>query len=432
MTLLVMRDCAFALLLGLAMASMPFVVLSDGPAPLLAVADDDDDDDRGNDDDDDDDDDGPRVVRRAEPLPDFVPDEVLLINPSEAALDRSRSLGFLPYATEVLASEQLTIVRLRLPPGLDAPAALALLRRETPDQISDLNHLYRLQQQAKPAATRDPYDCGTSRCYGQEMIGWSEALASCSSGVRVGILDTGIDTTHPALRGRNITAVSFVAPPARRAETQHGTGIAALLVGTGAGGGVPGLLPSAQVYAADVFHTAPDGRQGADAVTIARGLGWLGGQGVDVINVSLAGSENRLLTAAVDAVLARNIRVVAAAGNDGPSAPPRHPAALPGVLAVTAIDRRKRPYRRAAKGAHIAYAAPGVSIWTAQSRGRQGIATGTSYAAPFVTAVVALLRKDNRTARPEAEDLGAPGRDEVFGEGLVRAPQRCGREVSRN
>ena len=331
-----------------------------------------------------------------------------------------------------MKGEQFTVVRLRLPPGLDAPSALALLRRETPDQISDLNHLYRLQQQAKPASERNPYSCGTSRCYGQEMIGWPQALALCSAGVRVGILDTGIDTAHPALRGRNIISASFVAPPARRAETQHGTGVATLLVGTGAGGGVPGLLPSAQVYAADVFHTAADGSQSADAVTIARGLSWLAGQRVDVINISLAGSENRLLTSAVEAVLARGISVVAAAGNDGPAASPRHPGALPGVLAVTAIDRRKRPYRRAARGAHIAYAAPGVSIWTAQPRGRQGVATGTSYAAPFVTAVIALLKKDSRIANPETEDLGAPGRDEIFGQGLIRAPQHCGREVSRN
>ncbi len=405
------------------LAATPVVSLFDG-VPPAAWADDDDDDDG----EDDDDDDSP-IVRRAPALPDFVPGEVLLINPSEAALDRSRGLGFTAYATEVVADGQTTVVRLRPPAGLDAPAALALLRRETPDQLSDLNHLYRLQQAPAP---RDPYDCGTSRCYGQTLIGWSGALAACSAGLKIGVLDTGVETAHPSLRGQRITAASFVAPPARPSATQHGTGIVALLAANGKGG-VRGLLPQADILAADVFHTAADGSQSADAVTIARGLGWLTSQGVGVINISFAGPENGLVTAAVRSALARDIAIVAAAGNDGPDAPPRHPAAMPEVHAVTAIDPRRRAYRRAARGDHIDYAAPGVNVWTARARGRHGAASGTSYAAPFVSAVFSVLRGDHGAPqKPETLDLGAAGRDAVFGDGLVQAPARCRREVSRN
>jgi subtilisin family serine protease len=357
------------------------------------------------DDDDDDDDDG--RPRRAAPPPvirDHVPNEVLLINPSEVALERSRSLGFANYMTEMVAGETLTVVHLRLPPGLDAEAALALLRREVPDQISDLNHLYRPQRQQPPTEAPDPQVCRSPRCYGQKLIGWSAALAACGKGVKIGVVDTGVDAAHPSLRGRAITAVSFAAPPARASSASHGTEIVSLLAGNGEGG-FAGLLPDAEIAAADVFHRTPGGAMAADAVTIARGLGWLVDRGVSVINMSLAGPENRLVAQAVGYALQRQIAVVAAAGNDGPNAPPRHPAAVPGVVAVTAVDERRRIYRRAASGTHITFAAPGVNVWTAQPRGRYGPSTGTSYATPFVTAVLALAARESGTpGEPEAEE----------------------------
>jgi minor extracellular protease Epr len=165
-------------------------------------------------------------------------------------------------------------------------------------------------------------------------------------------------------------------------------------------------------------------------VMIARGMGWLVGRGVSVINMSFAGPENRLLAHAVGHALARQIAIVAAAGNDGPTAPPRYPAALPGVVAVTAVDERRRVYRRAASGQHIAFAAPGVNVWTAQARGRYGPSTGTSYATPFVTAVLAVSAREGRAEEPEAEDLGSDGPDAVFGRGLIRAPGGCAAAVT--
>lgn len=414
----------FAVLRALAL-TVAFLMLAPKPEGQFAaippaLADDDDGDN-----DDDDDDDGP-AQRRAPPLRDHFPNEVLLINPSPAALERTRSLGFSDYATEVIGDEGLTVVHLRLPAGLDARAALALLRREAPDAVSDLNHLYRLL--AAPGPLANPLNCSVTRCYGHRLIGWSKTLAACGKGLKIGILDTGVDVNHPSLRAGAVTSVSFVAPPARASSTQHGTAILSLLAGNDTEG-FAGLLPQAQFFAADVFHIGEDGNIAADAVAIARGLAWLAGRGVSVVNASLAGPENRLIERVVSAALARKIVVVAAAGNDGPNARPRYPAALPGVVAVTAVDARRRVYRRAASGPHIDYAAPGVNVWTAQPRGRYGPSTGTSYATPFATAVFALTGAQRE---PETEDLGGAGRDPVFGNGLIRAPSQCQTALSGN
>ncbi len=122
--------------------------------------------------------------------------------------------------------------------------------------------------------------------------------------------------------------------------------------------------------------------------------------------------------------------MIAASGNDntGRSA---LPAAAPEVIAVTAVDAELRPYRRANRGRHIEFAAPGVDLWTAKGGGG-GYVTGTSFAAPIVTALAARLGAGasigitglRARLAESAQDLGAPGRDTRTGWGLVRA-QGC-------
>ncbi len=121
--------------------------------------------------------------------------------------------------------------------------------------------------------------------------------------------------------------------------------------------------------------------------------------------------------------------IVASAGNDGPRAAPAFPAAYPESIAVTAVDTRRRLYTRASRGAHITLAAPGVGVF-APTEGQGGYHTGTSFAAPFVTASVAMLRASGTTDIPRALqrsaiDLGPKGRDPLYGWGLLKAPEQC-------
>ncbi|MEL7173696.1 MAG: S8 family serine peptidase, partial [Pseudomonadota bacterium] len=124
---------------------------------------------------------------------------------------------------------------------------------------------------------------------------------------------------------------------------------------------------------------------------------------------------------------------VAAAGNGGPRSAPAFPAAYPEVLAVAAVDRRLRPYRKGNRGSYIDLAAPGVDVLSAGGSATRTW-SGTSFAVPYVAAALlrarALTKGDaaaaKRLLKEGARDLGAPGRDEVFGHGLVQSPgDRC-------
>lgn len=153
-----------------------------------------------------------------------------------------------------------------------------------------------------------------------------------------------------------------------------------------------------------------------------------------IVNLSLAGPRNSALGRQIRRMAGDDILLIAAAGNHGPRAAPAYPAAYPQVMAVTAVDRRGNVYRRANRGAHIDLAAPGVDVWTAASISGARTKTGTSYAAPFVTAAAALmLQRDpalsaeqvTERLRSGARDLGPAGPDHVFGQGLVAAPPPC-------
>ncbi|MGL4238648.1 S8 family serine peptidase, partial [Tabrizicola sp.] len=113
---------------------------------------------------------------------------------------------------------------------------------------------------------------------------------------------------------------------------------------------------------------------------------------------------------------------------------PAYPGAYPAVVAVTAVDRNGTVYRRAGQGAHVDLAAPGVEIWTAASVKGARPKTGTSFAAPFVSAAAAaqLAANPELTANEviqrltgSARDLGDAGFDEVYGYGLVQAAPSC-------
>ncbi|MEL7347439.1 MAG: S8 family serine peptidase, partial [Pseudomonadota bacterium] len=167
-------------------------------------------------------------------------------------------------------------------------------------------------------------------------------------------------------------------------------------------------------------------------VAVLRGLDWAVSSRARIVSLSLAGGDNRALERAIRSV-ARRINIVAAAGNGGRRSAPVYPAAYPEVLAVAAVDRRLRPYRNGNRGEYIDLAAPGVEVVSAGG-GATRIWSGTSFAVPYVTAALlrarALTDGDAAAAKElllaGARDLGAPGRDEVFGHGLVQSPgDRC-------
>jgi hypothetical protein len=353
----------------------------------------------------------------------FEPDELLTIDATAASLARAEALGFRILSTQVFTPVRMVVTRLAVPDGRDAIEALAFLRDQIPGTVLDLNHIYRT------AST----DCSGGRCYGSRLIGWPGGLAACTGVARVGIVDTAVEVTHPALSGQTVTTRSFAPEGKGPSAPDHGTAVAALLVGD-PGSGTGGLLPEAALFAADAFYTDGDDRAAATAATVVAALDWLATADVQVIGLSLSGSDNLALRIAVGRLAGDRTLLFAAAGNEGPTAGPVYPAAYDGVVAVTAVDSRLKAYRYANRGDYVVLAAPGVRVWSAEAGGDGDFFSGTSFAVPFATALGARLLGSNGRASPErivealrvvTLDLGDPGKDDVFGWGLLQVPASC-------
>ena len=241
--------------------------------------------------------------------------------------------------------------------------------------------------------------------------------------LRLGMIDSLVDTAHPALQKANIHSRAFATEGAVL-PAFHGTAIASIFAGRDTD--YVGLAPSAELYAAAVFEQDAARGEIASTVSLVRALDWLISSGVDVVNISLAGPPNRLLEKALSRAAGRGVLILAAAGNGGPMAKPMYPAAYSSVMAVTAVDSHGRVFRLANRGDYVDLAAPGVGLLHARSGGGYATSSGTSFAVPFVATAAARLRlltpyEDVREALlSSVQDEGVPGRDDVYGYGVLR------------
>jgi subtilisin family serine protease len=241
--------------------------------------------------------------------------------------------------------------------------------------------------------------------------------------LRIGMIDSGVDMSHPSISTASIQTRSFV-PKGADIPDFHGTAIASIIVADTAD--YKGLAPNAEVYAAAVFEQDRQRGEIASTVSLVRALDWLMSSGVEVVNISLAGPSNRLLEAALSRAREKGVMILAAAGNGGPAARPMYPAAYDSVVAVTAVDAAGQVFRLANRGEYLDLAAPGVSLLHAKAGGGYSASSGTSFAVPFAAAAAARLRHIHpgenalETLRASAQDLGPPGRDEIYGYGLLR------------
>jgi subtilisin family serine protease len=283
--------------------------------------------------------------------------------------------------------------------------------------------------------------CDPQRCYAPALIDWRADLAACAAGVKIGIIDTAVDRAHPALawKGLKVHRASDH-DPANMEPHWHGTGVVSLLAGHPKSG-TPGLVPDADYIIADAFFTNSLDKRETDTDHLLWALEVLERQGAQVVNMSLSGPSDPLVHRRLIELSRKGMVFVAAAGNGGRDAPPAYPAAYKDeVIAVTAVGRDQQIYARANRGDYIDVAAPGVRVWTALPNNKQGLQSGTSFAAPFVTAIVAaiyneaLLPAINRAhaiRTPEAVTRAHLLTEKVVRDdtvGLVRAPSNCAGE----
>jgi len=350
-----------------------------------------------------------------------APTEILGKDLSQEDIEALQAVAFRVIAVRHYAFLQSTLTRLAAPPDLTSGNALALARKVRPSRQFEANDLY-LAAHARYRVTDAP--CGRA-CKALEMTRWEPQYGRCAVGARIGVIDTAIDESHPALRRSRLQILSTRSEDRAPSKAEHGTGIVSLLIGE-LGGDFAALVPGASVVAVDAFHSTMTGDT-ADVFDLIAALDVLRAREIDVINLSFSGPENRFLRTAIEQIRAKGMVLVAAAGAEGGGADSGFPARYANVVAVSAIAESFDPARGSLQGNHIAYAAPGSGISVAMPDSRFAFADGTSFATPFVTAAYAMtLRLLNdreqatRLITSGVRDLGAVGRDNAYGWGLVQ------------
>lgn len=312
---------------------------------------------------------------------------LVAINPAPSALVKAARAGFRTLGAEPNSDLGFTTVVLSVPAGMSARDGLRRLRSAAPEIEADYDHVF------EPA--------------GGDLLPVAGALAAAAvagPGVRIGMIDGGV-ASHPSLAGSSIDQHGFSGAPK---ATGHGTAVASLLVGNQ--GPFRGAARGASLFVADVYG---GNRAAGSASSVVRALGWLAAKRPRVINVSLVGPPNLLLSRAVQQVRARGIQIVAAVGNDGPAAPPQYPASYPGVVAVTGVDGGGRALIEASRSVHLDFAAPGADMAAALPGQGYAKVRGTSFAAPLAAARLALSGSLQQLASEARPGRGRVGRGVV-------------------
>ena len=252
-------------------------------------------------------------------------------------------------------------------------------------------------------------------------------------GVRLAVLDTGIDRQHSDLRDAVVATRDFTRSWVGADDRQgHGTHVAGTIAARENRRGVIGVAPQCELIVGKVLD---DSGSGSDRA-VAAGIVWAVDAGAEVISMSLGSPQpSRRIGDAIERAAAAGVLVICAAGNDGRPDSVNYPARRRATIAVAATNRRGEAAEFSSRGDQIDIAAPGVDILSTWPGGRYARLSGTSMATPFVAGVVALLlaaeKQQGRNRQPRtvdwlrellartATDAGRVGKDPVYGWGLI-------------
>lgn len=309
-----------------------------------------------------------------------------------------------------------------------------------------------------PTHTLPPFTVQEVMVALNETVDWSLALygvpeqwqRSQGAGVRVAVLDTGIDEGHPDLSdaisdARDFTGSRF-GPQDRNG---HGTHCAGTIAARQNAIGVVGVSPQCSLLVGKVLGDSGSGEGGG----VAAGIDWACEHGADVISMSLGSPQaDERIALAIERAVGQGKFVIAAAGNSGRADDVNFPARWKGrprpqrdTIAVAAVDREGRVAPFSSRGPEVDIAAPGVDITSTYLRGGYAKLSGTSMATPFVAGVVALtLAVHRQTENPQtplrtmaelrehlsrtARDAGELGQDDEYGAGLIDPSSMLERE----
>jgi subtilisin len=258
--------------------------------------------------------------------------------------------------------------------------------------------------------------------------GWP---ASQGEGVRVAVVGTGIDFSHPDLAANYKGGVSFVPGAGTPMDDNgHSTHCAGTIAAAINGAGVVGVAPSAYLYAVKVLNSSGSGSYSQ----IISGIDWCIQNGMHIINITLGGTGgSAALQSICNTAWSKGLLLVAGAGHAGAPVPPAtssvaYPAKYRNVIAVSVIDSANALASFSSRGAEVDLCAPGVNVLSTTRGGGYGNMSGSAMACPHVAGAAAVVWGAHRFATNEqiwnllahhVDNLGAPGWDTNFGYGRV-------------
>ncbi len=294
------------------------------------------------------------------------------------------------------------------------------------------NFRYVLQDQKAALTEGDPAQYALAKLRLPE----AHTLAH-GANVTIAVIDSGIDGRHPELA--NSIADSFDALGSKEGPHLHGTAVAGAIV---AHARLMGAAPAARIVAIRAFGTAQNGQNGGESTSfvVLKALDYAVAHGAQIVNMSFAGPKDALIERAIAAAFARGVVMVAASGNAGAKSPPLYPAANANVMAVSATDAQDKLLAASNRGGYIAVAAPGADIFLPAPDDKYQMTSGTSFSAAYISGLAALVLERDPALKPDevrailmktARDLGAPGRDDLFGAGEADAFAAVSAAVAR-
>ncbi len=292
---------------------------------------------------------------------------------------------------------------------------VALVEEDAPCYaVGDL--LQHLQIEDQPSVLAETIPAGVAKVKAPAAWGNSQG-----KGIRVGVVDTGIDFNHPDLKPNYVGGVSFVpGAPTPMDDNSHASHCAGTIAAAINGAGVVGVAPQASLYAAKVLDKNGSGQFS----WVIAGIDWCIQHKMHIVSMSLGGGSGpAALQTICNTAWSKGLLVVAAAGNSGPPVPPAtssviFPAKYKNVIAVSAIDSANVIAAFSSRGPEVDVCAPGVNVLSTVPGGGYGTKSGTSMACPHVSGVAALTWGAHRFSNNEqiwnllastADNLGLPG-----------------------
>lgn len=257
------------------------------------------------------------------------------------------------------------------------------------------------------------------------MMQYLNETGRIENAVTIAVIDSGVDMTHPYLRNRVVSPYDSTSNSSHMEDYNgHGTQVAGVIANS-----TPPAVKIMPIRAVDA-----DGKYTIE--NLIRAIQYAIQQNAAVINLSLTSSvsdrEKQMLLNAIDEAIRQGCVVIAAAGNDKQDVENYLPSCSRAAIVVTAVDAFGNCWMQSNTGATVDVSAPGVHIITTEANGGFGTHDGTSFAAPFVSGVCALLQMDNPLLTPtEIEHLliryannpNHPGWDDSYGVGVIDISQ---------